>query len=207
MPKYIKLFENFTNGRIDQLQAKIAELDSLKDFAVISDEQYKDELTAINKKIYSYYKELIHNVSNDLTMYSNEWFAELGKYPNTLWLFTIKSQPEYANLLSAGLYPVSSPDQLATGVFAFANTPNYNPSLDYSIVLSSRLRWIITVPRPLNGESVLKKFSSQTETTEFFKLGMKWIIDNIDLTADDFPLTRTSKQTNDQNPEIETDKQ
>lgn len=36
---------------------------------------------------------------------------------------------------------------------------------------------------------------------------MKWIIDNIDLTADDFPLTRTSKQTNDQNPEIETDKQ
>lgn len=180
MPKYIKLFEDYDDD-FTRAQAQLAELDGLRDFAIISAEEYANQSSSLIKVIAAHNRKIIKQVNQAHKMYSDEWYAALAKYPSLSWLVDLKELPEYSEFLAAGLRPVSSIVQLGNRTMVFVNDPEYKPIDSYAIGLFS----LINVVRILNTTRV-KSLDRSLTPIQFFKEGMRWVLDNLDLTDPKF---------------------
>lgn len=192
--KYVKLFEDYSD-ELTNAQNQLAELDSLRDFAIISAEEYRQQSSDLMKKIAAYNRTQIRKANSENPMYSDAWFESISKVPSLSWLIEIRELPEYSELTAAGLHPVASPVQLGNRTFVFAKDPNYKAGDAYAIGLFSS----INVVRRLTKDSFrgdrryptldqkVKALDGSLTPTQFFKDGMRWVLDNLDLTIDSFP--------------------
>lgn len=201
--KYIKLFENYQND-IENLISQLSDLDSLKDFALISADEYKQQAADLLKKIAAYNRDIIKKATAQFTPYSDEWYAEISKAPSLSWLSDLKELPEYSELIAAGFYPVASPVQLGNRTFVFAKDPNYKSGSDYALGLFSSIngvrrltpdveRWGRKMPTL---DQKLKVLDGSLTPIQFFKDGMRWAIDNLDLTQRGIPNKKTVRDSN-----------
>jgi hypothetical protein len=195
--KYLKLFENY--DEVSQAQAQLAELDSLRDFAILTADEYSQQSSSLMKIITAHNRKLIKQSNLLHQPYSDEWYAELRQHPSMSWLIGIKESPEYSELIAAGLHPVSSPIQLGNRTFVFAKDPNYTSGSAYAIGFFSSINVVrrLTPNVTRHGRSMptldqkVKSFDGSMEPAQFFKAGMRWVLDNLDLTDSGFANNKT----------------
>lgn len=196
--KYLKLFENY-NDEVSRAQDQLAELDSLRDFALLTADEYKQQSSALMKVVTAHNRKLIKQANLLHQPYSDEWYAELSQHPSLSWLTKIKDMPEYAELISAGLHPVASQIQLGNRTFVFAKDPNYSAGSDYAIGFFSSINVVRRLtPDVIRGgrrtptlDQKVKSFDGSLEPLDFFQQGMRWVLDNLDLTERSFPNNKT----------------
>lgn len=192
--KYLKLFENYSND-VESAQAQLAELDSLRDFAILTADEYNRQSSELLKILTAHNRKVIRKASQAHKMYSDGWYAELAEHPSLSWLVEVKELPEYSELLAAGLHPVSSIVQLGNRTIVFAKDPAYTAGSDYAIGFFSS----INVVRRLTADVIrfgrrtktldqkVKALDSTLTPVQFFKDGMRWVLENLDLTQRSFP--------------------
>lgn len=192
--KYVRLFEEYSDD-LTTAQSQLAELDSLRDFAIISAEEYKQQRVELLKKIAAYNRTQIRKAATENPIYSDAWFEAISKVPSLSWLIELRELSEYSEMIAAGFHPVASPVQLGNRTFVFAKDPNYKAGEDYAIGLFSS----INVVRRLTKDSIrggrripildqkVKEFDGSLTPIQFFRDGLKWVIDNLDLTISHFP--------------------
>jgi len=208
--KYLKLFENFSN-EIERAKAQLADLDALRDFAVLSADEYRQQSKDLYAMIAKYNRDIIKKINRTHKMYSDDWFQEISQAPSLSWLGEVKDLPEYSELLNLGLVPVSSIVQLGKRTLVFSRDPNYKSGSDYAIGFFSSINIVRRMTKDIVRGSRLvpvldqkmKSYDGGLSQLEFFQQGMAWVIENIDFSTENFANKRTVKaaQTITQNRE------
>ena len=197
--KYLKLFENYSND-IDQAQAQLAELDSLRDFALLTADEYRQQSSALMKTITAHNRKLLKKANSEHQPYSDEWYQAISEYPSLAWLVELKDLPEYSEFIAAGLHPVSSVVQLGNRTIVFAKDPNYKSGESYAIGLFSSINAIRRLTpdtirfgrRQPTLDQKVKELDGSLTPLQFFKDGMRWVLDNLVMSSDSFPNKKTA---------------
>ena len=208
--KYLKLFENFSN-EIERAKSQLADLDALRDFAVLSADEYRQQRKDLYAMIAKYNRDIIKKINRTHKMYSDDWFQEISQVPSLSWLGEVKDLPEYSELLNLGLRPVSSIVQLGNRTLVFSRDSNYKSGSDYAIGFFSSINIVRRMTKDIVRGStlvpaldqIIKAYYGSLSPLEFFQQGMEWVIENIDFSTENFANKRTVKadQTITQNRE------
>lgn len=196
--KYIKLFESY-DDELTRAQAQLAELDDLRDFAILSAEEYANQSSSLLKVITAHNRKIIKQASQTHKMYSDEWYSALAEHPSLSWLVDLKELPEYSEFLAAGLHPASSLVQLGNRTMVFARDPEYTAGTSYAIGLFSSINVVRRLTpdvmrygkRQPTLDQKVKSLDGSLVPLQFFKEGMRWVLDNLDLTDSSFPNKKT----------------
>lgn len=198
--KYLKLFENFSN-EIERATSQLADLDALRDFAVLSADEYRQQSKDLYAMIAKYNRDIIKKINRTHKMYSDDWFQEISQVPSLSWLGEVKDLPEYSELLNLGLRPVSSIVQLGNRTLVFSRDPNYKSGSDYAIGFFSSINIVRRMTKDIVRGSRLvpvldqkmKSYDGGLSPLEFFQQGMAWVLENIDFSTENFANKRTVK--------------
>lgn len=197
--KYIKLYENYED-ELSQAQSELDQLDSLRDFAILTADEYRQQSTTLLKKIGEYNRKILKASDANHQRYSEAWFNQVSAAPSLSWLIELRELPEYKQMLENGLYPVASNVQLSNRTFVFAKNPNYKSGGEPAIGLFSSINVVRRLTEDVENrygmrikklDQKVKEFDSSLTPLQFFKDGLQWVLDNLDLTAYDFPNKKT----------------
>jgi hypothetical protein len=197
--KYVKLYESY-GDKLSQAQSELDQLDSLRDFAILTADEYRQQSSAILKKIGEYNRKILKTADSNNQRYSEEWFNEVSSAPSLSWLIELRELPEYKQMIAAGLYPVASNVQLSNRTFVFAKDSNYKAGDQPAIGLFSSINVVRRLTEDRKNQEgrrfptldqKLRELDSSLTPLQFFKDGLQWVLDNLDLTSYDFANKKT----------------
>jgi hypothetical protein len=193
--KHLQLFENWRD-ELSTSQSQLAELDALRDFAIISADDYAQQGKALLSKIAGINRKLLKDADATHPRWSAEWLAEISEYPSLTWLTDSLASPELQSLLAKGFYPCSSNIQLGNRTLMLSKNPNYSPLTDTAIGFFSSInvvRRIVQKPNPKSTymDQKLKELDGGLSPLEFMKQASLWVQENLVLDANGFPSKRT----------------
>jgi hypothetical protein len=192
--KHLQLFENWRD-ELSTSQSQLAELDALRDFAIISAADYAQQGKSLLSKIAGINRKLLKEADATHPRWSADWLAEISKYPSLTWLTDSLASPELQSLLAKGFYPCSSNIQLGNRTLMLSKNPNYSPLTDTAIGFFSSInvvRRIVQKPNPKSTymDQKLKELDGGLSPVEFMKQASLWVQENLVLEVDYFPSKR-----------------
>lgn len=192
--KHLQLFESWRD-ELSASQSQLAELDSLRDFAIISADDYAQQGKEFLAKIAGINRKLLKEADATHTRWSAEWLAEIAQYPSLIWLTDSFASTEMQSLLTKGFYPCSSNIQLGNRTLMLSKNPNYSPVTDTAIGFFSSInviRRIVMKPNPKSSymDQRLKEIDESLSPVEFIKQASLWVQENLVLEVDHFPSKR-----------------
>lgn len=192
--KHLRLFENWQE-ELSTSQAQLSELDQLRDFAIISADEYSQQGKELLSKIAGINRKILKDADTANTRWSAEWLQDLSQYPSLTWLTESLASPELQALLTNGFYPCSSNIQLGNRTLMLSKNPNYSPLTDTAIGFFSSInviRRIVMKPNPKRTylDQKLKELDGGLSPVEFMKQASLWVQENLVLEVDYFPSKR-----------------
>ena len=192
--KYIKLFEE---QAIDRLMAELEDLERLREIGLVNNPEYAEQKSLIELELRKNAKaELTTNSQH--TIYSKEWFEDLRKKSEFRWLIEVVDSPEYAALVSKGVFLSSSVTQLLNRTLVFSKRVNRNVKTDFAIGFFANVNVVKRIfpktgYRDMNLE--MKRFDASLSEINFFKQAMAWVSNTLDFTTNNFTAKRTIQST------------
>lgn len=192
--KHLQLFENWKD-ELSTSQAQLSELDQLRDFAIISADEYSQQGKELLSKIAGINRRILKEADAANTRWSDGWLQDISQYPSLTWLTDSLASPDLQSLLAKGFYPCSSNIQLGNRTLILSKNPNYSPVTDTAIGFFSSMnviRRIVMKPNPKRTylDQKLKVIDGGLSPVEFMKQASLWVQENLVLEVDYFPSKR-----------------